>query len=271
MDTKDFECAVAHHRESAFSRRMLERLNEIEVRPVGLAEDREAVYRFRYRAYRAAGHMGANRARMVHDEHDDAPGAMLFALHHRGRMVSSIRFNLVTPENRVGMSRLAFPDIVEPMLDRGATIIDPTRFAVCPDEGRELPQLSYVTVRLAAMASAHFRADHAFSLVRPSHAAFYRKVFASEMIGEERPCPGVEFGVCLLTSRIHETWRHVLRRQPFFHSLESERRMLFGPVPGWVRPQADEKAETPVRKLARVAHPSSWLTVLPTARLALAA
>lgn len=272
METKDFECAVAYHRQSAFSRRMLERLNEIEVRPVGFGEDREAVYRFRYAAYRAAGHMRANAARLVHDEHDDAPGAMLFALHHRGRMVSSIRFNLVTPDNRTGMSRLAFPDIVEPMLDRGETIIDPTRFAVCPSEGRELPQLSYVTVRLAAMACAHFRTDHAFSLVRPSHAAFYRKVFASEPIGEERPCPGVEFRVCLLTSRMRETYRHVLRRQPFFHSLESERRMLFGPVPAWVRAEMEGRAgPSPVRTLARVAHPSNWLTVLPTARLALTA
>ena len=251
---------------------MLARVNEIEVRPVTVGEDREAVYRFRYRAYRAAGHMRHDARAVVHDEHDDAPGAMLFALHHEGRMVSSIRFNLVTPDNRAGMSLRAFPDVVEPLLDEGATIIDPTRFAVCPVEGRELPQLSYVTLRLAAMASIHFHADHAFSLVRPSHAAFYRRVFASDLIGEERPCPGVEFGVCLMTSRIRETRPYVMTRQPFFESLASERRMLFGPVPAWAKAHVEgARAGETVRKLAPAAHPSPWLTVLPTAGLALAA
>ena len=216
---------------NAFARRALAALDEIEIRAVGAGEDREELLRFRYDCYRAAGHVADCPTGKVEDAYDDAPGALRFALVHRDRIVSSVRLNFVTRDERRAMSVATFPDVLNPMLDIGFTMIDPTRFTIDPAVSRDLPALPYLTLRIATVAAIHFSPDYVLSLVRPTHVAFYQRVFSAAKLADTRECKSVNFPVCLHATDIPLSLPDICRKYPFFHALEEERLALFGAVP----------------------------------------
>ncbi len=84
-----------------------------------------------------------------------------------------------------------YGDMLMPRLMAGETFIDPSRFAADPEWSRLLPQLPYVTLRLAGMACFHFDAPYCISMIREDHAAFYKRVYQSRPIGDPRPYDGV--------------------------------------------------------------------------------
>ncbi len=100
-----------------------------------------------------------------------------------GELYSSVRISLLTSEWRQSCSAEAFGEILFPMLDQGKVIVDPARFVADPDKVRRLPELPYVTLRLAYMACEYFNADLGLAIVRAEHQAFYRRVFCT------RPSP----------------------------------------------------------------------------------
>jgi hypothetical protein len=120
-----------------------------------------------------------------------------------------------------------FADLLHPELERGAVIIDPTRFVADPDKARICPELPYVTVRLGYVACANFNADIGLANVRPEHRAFYRKVFLQEPWGEPRLYPGLIKPVGLVAAKFPEIRERVFQRFPFMRSSAFERRMLF--------------------------------------------
>ena len=81
-----------------------------------------------------------------------------------------------------------FGDLLQPELDRGKVIVDPTRFVADPDKAKRFPELPYVTLRLAYVACAYFNADLGLAIVRAEHQAFYRRVFLHEDHCASRAC-----------------------------------------------------------------------------------
>jgi hypothetical protein len=71
---------------------------------------------------------------------------------------------------------------------------------------------------------------YVLSAVRPEHAAFYRRVYRSQPLGQERFYHGLTFPMVLLACDIPFMYEDTLRRYPFFRSTAEERRRLFGPV-----------------------------------------
>jgi hypothetical protein len=120
-----------------------------------------------------------------------------------------------------------FADILHPELDRGRTIIDPTRFVADPEKARRFPELPYVTVRLGWIACCHFDADIGLANVRPEHRAFYRKVFLQQPLGEPRLFPGLIKPVGLMAAHYPSIRDKVFERFPYMRSSAFERRMLF--------------------------------------------
>lgn len=214
---------------NAFARKALAALDELEIRRVG-DEDREALMRFRYDCYRAAGHVGPCESRRIEDDYDDAPGVMRFALVHGGRVVSSVRLNFVDRTQRRSMSVSTFPDVLHPMLDMGFTVIDPTRFTIDPSVSRDLPALPYLTLRVVVMAATHFGSDYTLSLIRPAHAAFYKRIFGAAELADARECSNVSFPVCLLATDMELCLAQMCRKYPFFHAMPEECETLFGPA-----------------------------------------
>jgi hypothetical protein len=103
-------------------------------------------------------------------------------------------------------------------------------------------------MRLVTMASEYFDVDRCLSLVKPQHAAFYKKMVEFRTVVP----PTFETGnytipLTLLSSDLRDARPRIYQRFPFLRAHWYEMRMLFGDL--------NELPFTP-------------LTILPTARFA---
>ncbi len=207
--------------------RSVDPLDHVDYRRADTPEQKDEIYRLRYRAYLREGAILPSESERVTDRYDDLPNNFTFGIYIRGELHSSIRISVLTSEWRGSPSSEMFADLLHPELERGKVIIDPTRFVADPDKARRCPELPYVTVRLGYVACAHFNADIGLANVRPEHRAFYRKVFLQEPWGEPRLYPGLIKPVGLVAAKYPEIRERVFQRFPFMRSSAFERRMLF--------------------------------------------
>jgi len=230
---------------SNFAKNVLDLLSTVEYRRCDKGEDRETMYRLRYRSYLASGMVSPNASRMVTDRFDDLPNCMNFGVHIDGEMVSTIRLHHLTCENPDSPTAYVFDDVLGVRIAAGETFIDPSRFAADPAATAQFPYLPYMTLRLAVMACVYFEPDFCLSTIRPDHAAFYRRIFDSKQVGSLRQFPGLNYDVVLCQAHYTSVARNTMGRYPFFKPSPMEQRLMFG-KPG-------------VREL-------DPLTILPTAR-----
>ena len=155
------------------------------------------------------------------------PNSWTFGVYIQGDLCSSVRISVLTSEWRESCSAEAFGEILYPRLDRGEVIIDPARFVADPDTAGRIPELPYVTLRLAYMACEYFNADLGLAIVRAEHQAFYRRVFLHETIAEPRFFPGLLKPVGLMAADFPALRDKVFERYPMMRSTAFERRMLF--------------------------------------------
>ncbi len=166
-------------------------LEHVDYRLAETPEDKDRIYRLRYRAYLREGAILPSESERVSDRYDDLPNNFTFGVYVKGELYSSIRISVLTSEHRGSPSSEMFTELLHPELDRGKVIVDPTRFVADPEKARTFPELPYVTVRLGYIACGHFNADIGLANVRPEHRAFYRKVFLQEPWGEPKLYPGL--------------------------------------------------------------------------------
>ena len=202
-------------------------LNQTDYRLAQTPEEKEEIFRLRYRAYLREGAVRPSAEQRVVDSYEDAPNAWTFGVYFNGELYSSIRISVLTSEWRMSPSVELFGDVLHPALDRGEVFIDSTRFVADPDKARNFPELPYVTVRLGSMAGVYFNADYGLAIVRPEHQAFYRRVFLQETWCEPRLYPGLVKPVGLMAAHLPTVREAVLARYPFLRSSAFERRMLF--------------------------------------------
>jgi len=202
-------------------------LDRVDYRLAQTPEEKEEIYKLRYRAYLREGAIRPSSDKRVTDPHDDAPNAWVFGVYFEGELYSSIRVSVLTSEWRMSPSIEPFGDILCPEVDKGLVFIDSTRFVADPEKARNFPELPYVTVRLGSMAGVHFHADYGLAMVRPEHQAFYRRVFLQETWCEPRLYPGLVKPVGLMAAHLPTVRERVLVRYPFLRSSAFERRMLF--------------------------------------------
>ena len=203
-------------------------LDNVDYRVAETPEEREEIYRLRYRAYLREGAILPSSEERVTDAFDDSPYSWIFGIYIQGELCSSIRVSLATPEHQISPSTEVFPDILRPELARGRTFVDPTRFVADPERAKRFPELPYATVRLGYVAGVHFNADIGLATVRAEHQAFYRRVFLQEPLCEPRLFPGLLKPVGLMAAHYPTLREKVFARYPYLHSSAFERRMLFG-------------------------------------------
>jgi hypothetical protein len=218
-----------------FQERRTDPLEHVDYRLAETPEEKDEIYRLRYRAYLREGAIMPSDSERVTDRYDDLPNNFIFGVYVHGELFSSIRVSVLVGEWRGSPSSEMFSDMLHPELDRGKIIIDPTRFVADPDKARAVPELPYVTVRLGYVACAHFNADIGLANVRPEHRAFYRKVFLQEPWGQPRLYTGLIKPVGLMAARYPEIKERVFQRFPYMRSSAFERRMLFE-RPGKLKP-----------------------------------
>jgi N-acyl-L-homoserine lactone synthetase len=204
-----------------------ELLDHVDYRLAESAAEREQIYRLRYKAYLHEGAIAPRDDRRVTDRFDDLPNSWVFGVYYDGVLASSIRISVATPANPISPGVDAFPEVLEPELKKGKTLVDPTRFVADPVRAKHIRELPYLTVRLAYVACNHFDADLGLATVRPEHTAFYRRVFLHEVIAPPRLPPGMIKPVCLMATKAREVSARIYQRYPYFHASLFERRMLF--------------------------------------------
>ncbi|WP_316171490.1 N-acyl amino acid synthase FeeM domain-containing protein [Bradyrhizobium sp. SZCCHNRI1058] len=214
-------------RVSAVAEQKSDVLENVDYRLALTAEDKDEIYRLRYRAYLREGAILPSPSERVSDEYDDLPNSFIFGVYVNGELYSSIRISVLNSQWRRSLSSDMFADLLHPELDRGKVIIDPTRFVADHEKARLFPALPYVTVRLGYVACAHFNADIGLANVRPEHRAFYKKVFLQEPWGEPRLYSGLTKPVGLVAAHYPSIRDRVFQRFPFMRSSAFERRMLF--------------------------------------------
>jgi hypothetical protein len=202
-------------------------LEHVDYRLAETPEEKDKIYRLRYRAYLREGAILPSESERVTDRYDDLPNNFTFGIYLHGELYSSIRISVLTSEWRGSPSSEMFTDLIHPELDRGKIIIDPTRFVADPEKAKRFPELPYVTVRLGYVACGYFNADIGLANVRPEHRAFYRKVFLQEPWGEPRLYPGLIKPVGLMAAKYPMIRDKVFQRFPYMRSSAFERRMLF--------------------------------------------
>lgn len=221
--------AVAYAFENSFSGRVQDLLDTLDCRLIESEEEREAVYRLRYEAYMREGAITPNSSRLYYDKYDESDNNWLFGFYIDGELASSIRLHVADKDHPVLPGLGVFPDFLEPELEAGKVILDPTRFVTDRTLSRLYPSLPYATLRVCWMAADYFDADHFLATVRAEHQAFYRRLFCHRTMCEPRPYPSLTKPICLMTVHYLEVADRVLRRYGFLRSTYFERRMLFGP------------------------------------------
>ena len=135
-------------------------LDQVDYRLAQTPEQKDEIYRLRYRAYLREGAIQPSADGRVIDQFEDAPNAWTFGVYFHGELYSSIRLeraDVGMADVALGLSYSAMSST--PNLTRAKVIIDPTRFVADPEKGANFPELPYVTLRLGYLACDHFNAD----------------------------------------------------------------------------------------------------------------
>ena len=202
-------------------------LDQVDYRLAVTEEDKDAIYRLRYRAYLNEGAIKPRRDQKVTDRFDDLPNSWIFGVYFNGVLASSIRISVASLENSDTPSVAVFPDLLGPKLNEGKIMVDPTRFVADPAPEKRFPELPYMTLRLAYAACGFFNADLGLASVRAEHQAFYRRVFLHEPLAPPRQYPGLVKPICLMAVNYPAMREKVFTRYPFLRLSYFERRMLF--------------------------------------------
>lgn len=190
-------------------------------------DDKDAIYRLRYDAYLREAAIGPSFSRRLQDKFDDKDNTWTYGFYIDGRLVSSIRIHVATSAYPDMPALQSFPEVLEPELDAGKVIIDPTRFVIDWRASRAYPELRYIIVRLPFIACEFFGADLLLATVRTEHQAFYKRVFGHEVLAPARPYPTLVKPLSLMALDYFIGKDRVQQRYPFFRSTFFERRMLF--------------------------------------------
>ena len=213
---------------SNFAAKLLGYLQEADYRIADTPESRDEIYRLRHDCYLKERTIDQNPSGLFHDVYDTFENCWVFGIMLEGKLVSSIRCHLISPEWNRGPALDVFPDIVGPMIyEKGLKVVDPTRFVVDAAAAQAYPEIPFMTLRAACMTYDYFEADYCLATVRKEHAAFYKRVFKAEMLCEPRPYPSLNAPICLMRTNVSKFRSQLLRRYPIFESSFTERRMLF--------------------------------------------
>ena len=212
----------------SFSDRVAQLVDKIDYKLADSSEQREAIFRLRYRAYMREGAISQNSFGTFSDPYDEKGNVFLFGLYVDGELASSIRVHVASKKHPDFTSLEVFSDFLRPELDAGKVIVDTTRFVTDENFSRLYRALPYATMRVAGMACEYFSADQLLAAVRTEHQAFYRRVFHHQVICEARPYPGLTKPLSLMTVHYPTFVDHVHQCYPFFRSTLVEQEMLFG-------------------------------------------
>jgi hypothetical protein len=230
-------------------------LAKIECRRADTVEEREAIFRLRYRAYLREGAIPSNPSERFADVDDDDANAYVFGLYSDGELASSLRLHIASKDHPGFPSLQVFPDVLQPLLDAGRVIIDSTRFVADEKLSRKYRGLPYATLRPCMLAAEYFHATDFLAAVRVEHQAFYQRAFNHQVLCEARPYPQLAKPISLMSLHFPSAAEWLYRRYPFFRSTVAERQRMFerSSSPGIQPRGGDAETSDPAAKQGSVA------------------
>jgi N-acyl amino acid synthase FeeM len=207
--------------------RVLKLLERVDYRRVEAEEEKKAIFHLRYAAYLREGAISPNPSESFSDALDETENVWIFGVYIGAQLASSIRVHVADSGYGTLPALGVFSDLLAPQIKSGKKFIDPTRFVADRVHSRQHPELPYVTVRLAWLASEYFAADILLATVRAEHQAYYRRVFGHRVVCEPRHYPSLAKPISMMCLDYRAAKDAVQRRYPFFRSNHFERRMLF--------------------------------------------
>src|ERR1035441_10352658 len=97
-------------------------LENVDYRLADTPEEKDRIYRLRYRAYLREGAILPSESERVTDRYDDLPNNFTFGIYVHGELYSSTRISVLTSEWRGSPSSEMFADLIHPELDRRTAI-----------------------------------------------------------------------------------------------------------------------------------------------------
>jgi hypothetical protein len=211
----------------AFADRVFRLLERVEYRRADSVADKLAIYRLRHEAYMRAGTVEPRPSGLFHDSLDESPNAWLFGLYIDGELASALRLLVSASLAAPLPSAAAFPDVVEPYLQAGRIILDPTRFVSKLEYSLRFSEMPYITLRPTFLADEFFDADYITVACLVDHRAFYRRMFGCVPWCQPRQYPNFKQPMALLGYDCRARRAATYSRYPFYQSTESERTKLF--------------------------------------------
>ena len=136
-------------------------LEHVDYRLAETPEEKDEIYRLRYRAYLREGAIAAfGRSERVTDQYDDAPNTWIFGVYIHGELYSSLRVSVADLGMADRRRRLTCSAIscIPSLIGAESSSIPPVSSPI-PKRPRRFPELPYVTVRLGWIACGYFNAD----------------------------------------------------------------------------------------------------------------
>jgi len=201
-------------RKKIMNEQVIEALKRSRYRVLTDREDLEEIYRLRHDCYCAEQSISANESGIMTDAFDETDNCVHVAVDMDGKLMASVRLHLISKRSPFSPTLEVFPELHE-YLERGQTLLDPTRFVVDPTARKERLPLHFLTLRVPVMATIFYDVDVALAPVRSEHAAFYRRYLGHEMAIEPRSYPNLTKPIQLLIAK-REQRKAVLERNPIF-------------------------------------------------------
>src|SRR5437763_4971282 len=95
-----------------FPERSSDPLEFVDYRLAETSEDKDRIYRLRYRAYLREGAILPSESERVTDRYDDLPNNFTFGIFVQGELYSSIRISVLTSQYRGSPSSEMFTDLL---------------------------------------------------------------------------------------------------------------------------------------------------------------
>lgn len=212
---------------SRFADRVMRLLERVEYRRADSPADKEAIYRLRHDAYMRAGTVEPKASGMFHDAMDETDNAWLVGVYIDGTLASALRLH-ISASLRAPLPELAsFPDLIEPHLTAGRTIIDASRFVSSLEFSLQHSEIPYLTLRPTFLAEEFFAADYVIAGCLAEHQAFYRRMFGAVPWSAPRPYPHFKRPMALVAYECNLQREKIHERYPFYQSAHAERVRLF--------------------------------------------
>lgn len=175
------------------------------------------MYRLRHDCYFGDGLILPRPDSLFSDEYDRAENAITFGFAFDDQLVASIRVHRVVHGQSASPTIEAFGDLLRDPIERGATIIDGSRFVVATCDVTLRRRIVFSVMRLPIMAAEHCFADLGVAAVRPAHVAFYERYGGFRVTSEPRAYNGLTAKLVLLTVDYRKERHRIRAMSHYFH------------------------------------------------------